>query len=90
MHALFHLLSSLNSIREYSYAQSPTLLTYPCMPKKETLSEVGRQVLAKNQDLISLKVVFLPQVKLFPLVSLALDVSSSYLKILYSLAACVF
>lgn len=32
---------------------------------KETLSEVGRQVLAKNQNLISLKVVFLPQVKLF-------------------------
>jgi len=28
----------------------------------ETLSEVGRQVLAKNEDLISLKVVFLPQV----------------------------
>ncbi|KAL7541611.1 hypothetical protein ACHAXR_013352 [Thalassiosira sp. AJA248-18] len=28
----------------------------------ETLSEVGRQVLAKHQDLISLKVVFLPQV----------------------------
>lgn len=30
--------------------------------EKETLSEVGRQVLAKHQDLISLKVVFLPQV----------------------------
>jgi len=28
----------------------------------ETLSEVGRQVLAKHQELISLKVVFLPQV----------------------------
>lgn len=28
----------------------------------ETLSEVGRQVLSKHQDLISLKVVFLPQV----------------------------
>lgn len=28
----------------------------------ETLSEVGRQVLAKHQDLVSLKVVFLPQV----------------------------
>jgi hypothetical protein len=30
----------------------------------ETLSEVGRQVLSKHQDLISLKVVFLPQVSL--------------------------
>ena len=28
----------------------------------ETLSEVGRQVLAKHEELISLKVVFLPQV----------------------------
>jgi len=29
----------------------------------ETLSEVGRQVLAKHEELISLKVVFLPQVR---------------------------
>jgi DNA mismatch repair ATPase MutS len=30
----------------------------------ETLSEVGRQVLAKHEELISLKVVFLPQVSI--------------------------
>jgi hypothetical protein len=35
---------------------------FPLLDNKETLSEVGRQVLAKHQDLISLKVVFLPQV----------------------------
>ena len=44
------------------FVEALKYLTFIVFPA-ETLSEVGRQVLAKHEDLISLKVVFLPQVR---------------------------